>query len=94
MYYLLLTAPLVDPKTGKKFTKYSGQVWYDSVGLSPDDRAKMYADRNRPLTLEEQLRDIDVERQRRQYEESVYKSRAGNSIHPFPPPSIIEQKES
>lgn len=53
-------------------------MWYDTVGLSPDDRAKAYADRNRPLTLEEQRRDMEIEKQRRQYEESVYKSRAGD----------------
>jgi hypothetical protein len=46
--------------------------------LSPDDRAKAYADKNRPLTLGEQQREMEVERQRKRYEESVYKSRAGD----------------
>lgn len=46
--------------------------------MSPDDRAKAYADRNRPLKLEDQRHDMEVEKQRRQYEESVYKSRAGD----------------
>lgn len=69
---------MIDPNTGRKFTKYSGQVWYDTIGLSPDDRAKLYADRNRPLTLEEQRREVEVEKQRKREEEAVYKSRAGD----------------
>jgi len=71
-------APLIDPNTGKKFTKYSGQIWYDAIGLSPDDRAKFYRDKNRPLTLAEQKNEIEIEKQRKKYEEAVYKSRAGD----------------
>lgn len=71
-------APLIDSNTGRKFTKYSGQLWYDTIGLSPDDRAKMYADKNRPLTLEEQKVEMEQEKERRKFEEAVYKSRAGD----------------
>ena len=31
-------APLIDPNTGRKFTKMTGQVWFDTIGLNPDDR--------------------------------------------------------
>lgn len=69
---------MIDPSTGKKFTKYTGQVWYDTIGLSPDERAKLYADKNRPLTLEEQKNEMEIEKQRRRYEEASYKSRTGD----------------
>ncbi len=69
---------MIDPNTGRKFTKYSGQIWYDAIGLSPDDRAKFHRDKNRPLTLAEQKNEIEIEKQRKKYEEAVYKSRAGD----------------
>ena len=47
----------------------SGQVWYDQIGLNPDDRAKIYADKNRPLTLEEQKQNIEAEREKRKFDE-------------------------
>ena len=56
----------------------SGQVWYDQIGLNPDDRAKIYADKNRPLTLEEQKQNIEAEREKRKFDEAIYKSRAGD----------------
>ena len=71
-------APLIDPTTGRKFTKISGQVWYDTLGMSPDDRARAYLDKNRPLTLEEQKYEMELEKERRRYDEAVYKSRAGD----------------
>ncbi len=56
----------------------SGQVWYDQIGLNPDDRAKIYADKNRPLTLEEQKQNMEAEREKRKFDEAIYKSRAGD----------------
>ena len=71
-------APLIDPVTGRKFTKMSGQVWYDTIGMSPDDRARAYLDKNRPLTLEEQKYEMEVEKERKRFEDAVYRSRAGD----------------
>jgi hypothetical protein len=53
-------------------------VWYDTLGLTFDDRAKLYADRNRPLTLEEQKTEMEAERNRRRTEEANYKGRTGD----------------
>jgi hypothetical protein len=73
-------APLIDPITGKKMTKKSGQTWYDRVGLNEDERAKAVMDRNRPFTLDEQRREIEKERERRRAEEADYKSRTGADV--------------
>lgn len=46
--------------------------------MSPDDRAKTYADKNRPLTLEEQRYEVELEKQRKRYDDASYKTRAGD----------------
>ncbi len=48
------------------------------MGYSPDDRAKMYADKNRPLTLFEQKNEMELERERKKVDDLNYKSRAGD----------------
>ena len=41
-------------------------------------RAKIYQDKNRPLTLEEQKMNMEAEREKRKFDEAIYKSRAGD----------------
>jgi hypothetical protein len=73
-------APMIDPFTGKKMTKKTGQAWFDKQGLNEDDRAKAVMDRNRPYTLDEQKDEMEKERQRKRMEEADYKSRTGADV--------------
>ncbi len=69
-------APMIDPGTGRKYTKITGQLGWDQLGLSPDKRAEMA--RMRPATLEEQKYDMSIERERKRVENENYKARAGD----------------
>jgi len=69
-------APLIDPNTGRKYTKITGQLGYDQIGLSNEERLKLL--KTRPLTLEEQKYDMGVEKERKRHENEVYKARAGD----------------
>jgi hypothetical protein len=68
-------APMVDPLTGKKYTKTSGQVWYDKIGINPDDRYEMFRSKAKPQTLAEQQNEMEEERQRRHWEAEELKTR-------------------
>lgn len=59
---------MVDKDSGRKFTKISGQVWYDTIGVFPDERAKHFADKTRILPIEEQKRHMEQEQARKKYE--------------------------
>lgn len=61
-------APLVDRDTGKKSTKISGQVWYDTIGVFPDERAKHYVEKQRILPIEEQKQLMLAEQHRKRLE--------------------------
>lgn len=73
-------APMIDPDTGKKYTKISGQLHYDTLGLSPSarQRYKETAIRQQMLNLEEQKQEIELEQQRRKQEEANVRGRAGD----------------
>ena len=73
-------APMIDPETGKKFTKISGQLKYDTIGLSPSarQRYKEVAMKQQILSLEEQKQEIELEQQRRKQEEANIRGRAGD----------------
>lgn len=59
---------MIENDTGKMSTKISGQVWYDTLGVFPDERAKYYADKLRTLPIDEQKRLMEEEQSRKRYE--------------------------
>ena len=67
---------MIDPDTGRKYTKITGQLGWDQMGMSNEQRADLA--RMRPTALEEQKYDINVERERKRVEKEVYKARAGD----------------
>jgi len=71
-------APLIDPDTGKKYTKISGQLFYDTLGMSPSARQKFRDDNRMPVNINDQKIEMEVEAQRRKYEDQAYKARAGD----------------
>lgn len=62
---------MVDKDTGKLYTKISGQVWYDTIGISPDDRGKVYQNKTAPIN--EQRRLIEDSEKRRKIDEDFHK---------------------
>ena len=61
----------MDSKTGRKFTKYSGQIWGETIGWAS-------ANRNPQVNLEEQKREMESERERKRAENAEYKANPGN----------------
>ncbi len=73
-------APLIDPNTGKKFTKISGQVWYDTLGVQPDERVKSDGKRRTLISIEEQKQQIEFEKERRRKEKLWAVSASGTDV--------------
>jgi len=69
---------MIDPNTGRKYTKISGQLGYDQIGMSLDERAKIV--RYRPVTLEEQKYEMNIEKERKRQENESYKAKAGDVV--------------
>lgn len=72
----------MDPNSGKKYTKKSNILWNDRISLNEDEKAVaiMSMGKNRALSLEEQQREIEAEKQRRKLEEASYKSRTAGDL--------------
>ena len=65
---------MIDPNTGRKFTKISGQVWYDTLGVQPEERVRQ----SRQVAIDEQKYYVDAEKERKRNDELMYKTAAGD----------------
>lgn len=73
-------APMIDPSTGKKYTRIAGQLHYDAIGLTPSARRKLDEENTyrRQLAIDEQKREMEFEQMRRKHSEEMHKARAGD----------------